>query len=326
MNRRDFLQYGLASLAASTLPLPALAAFPERPIKLIVPFSPGGATDVVGRLWAERMKAKFGTVVTENKGGGGGVIGAAEVARATPNGETLLFGNSSTQVIIPAIADKPPYDPVKDFQAVYMMAISPTCIVVHESVPAKTLEEFIDYARANPTKLSYGSAGAGTMTNLSGELFKELIGAKDIIHIPYKGSAPGVTDLASGHIPMMTPNVGGPLLQFHATGKVRILAIAANKRLQAAPDIPTAIEAGLPGMVAANFNGLFAPAGVPKDIINALADETRAAMADPEIQKLMITSGFEPVLDSGPEPAQQEVASEYARWTPIIKKLGFKVQ
>jgi tripartite-type tricarboxylate transporter receptor subunit TctC len=248
------------------------------------------------------------------------------VARATPNGETLLFGNSSTQVIIPAIADKPPYDPVKDFQAVYMMAISPTCIVVHESVPAKTLKEFIDYARANPTKLSYGSAGAGTMTNLSGELFKELIGAKDITHIPYKGSAPGVTDLASGHIPMMTPNVGGPLLQFHATGKVRILAIAANKRLQAAPDIPTAIEAGLPGMVAANFNGLFAPAGVPKDIINALADETRAAMADPEIQKLMITSGFEPVLDSGPEPAQQEVASEYARWTPIIKKLGFKVQ
>ena len=135
-----------------------------------------------------------------------------------------------------------------------------------------------------------------------------------------------MTDLASGHIPMMTPNVGGPLLQFHATGKVRILAVAANKRLQAAPDIPTAIEAGLPGMVAANFNGLFAPAGVPKDVITALADETRAAMADPEIQKLMITSGFEPVLDSGPEAAQQEVASEYARWTPIIKKLGFKVE
>jgi tripartite-type tricarboxylate transporter receptor subunit TctC len=197
---------------------------------------------------------------------------------------------------------------------------------VHESVPARTLKELIDYARANPAKLSYGSAGAGTMTNLSGELFKELIGVKDITHIPYKGSAPGVTDLASGHIPMMTPNVGGPLLQFHATGKVRILAVAANKRLAAAPDVPTAIEAGLPGMVAANFNGLFAPAGVPKDIITMLADETRAAMADPEIQKLMITSGFEPVLDSGPEPAQQEVASEYARWTPIIKKLGFKVQ
>jgi tripartite-type tricarboxylate transporter receptor subunit TctC len=326
MNRRDILRTTAASLAAAMLPIPAWAAFPERPIKLLVPFSPGGATDVVGRLWAERMKAKFGTVVVENKGGGGGVIGATEVARSTPNGETLLFGNTSTQVIIPAIADKPPYDPVKDFQAVYMMAISPTCIVVHESVPVKSLKELIEYARANPTKLSYGSAGAGTMTNLSGELFKELIGVPSITHIPYKGSAPGVTDLAAGHIPMMTPNVGGPLLQFHRTGKVRILAIAANKRLAAAPDIPTAIEAGLPGMVAANFNGLFAPAGVPKDIIKALADETRLAMADKPIQDLLIKSGFEPVLDSGPEPAQQEVASEYARWTPIIKKLGFKVQ
>jgi len=325
MHRRDFLR-SATTLAASAVPVPAFAAFPERPIKLIVPFSPGGATDVVGRLWAEKMKGRFGPVVTENKGGGGGVIGATEVVRSTPNGETLLFGNSSTQVIIPAIADKPPYDPVKDFQAIYIMAISPTCIVVHESVPVKNLKEFIDYARANPTKLSYGSAGAGTMTNLSGELFKELIGVPTITHIPYKGSAPGVTDLASGHIPMMTPNVGGPLLQFHAAGRVRILAVAANRRLAAAPDIPTAIEAGLPGMVAANFNGLFSPTGVPTDVIKALADETRTAMADPKIQELLVTSGFEPVMDSGPEAAQQEVASEYARWTPIIKKLGFKVQ
>ena len=321
MNRRDFTRVGLASLAA-TLPVPAFA-YPDHPIKLIVPFSPGGATDVVGRLWAERMKNKFGTVVVENKGGGGGLIGATEVVRSKPDGETLLFGNTSTQVIIPAIADKPPYDPVKDFQAVYIMAISPTSIVVHESVPARTLKELIDYAKANPTKLSYGSAGAGTMTNLSGELFKQLIGVPEITHIPYKGSAPGVTDLASGHIPMMTPNVGGPLLQFHAAGKVRILAVAAKKRLAAAPDIPTAEEAGLPGMIAANFNGLFAPAGMPKDIVEALAAETRTAMADPQVQDLMIKSGFEPVLDSSPDAAQREVASEYARWTPIIRKLGF---
>jgi tripartite-type tricarboxylate transporter receptor subunit TctC len=304
----------------------ALAAFPERPIKLIVPFSPGGATDVVGRLWGERMKAKFGTVVVENKGGGGGVIGATEVARSAPNGETLLFGNTSTQVLIPAIADKPPYDPVKDFQAVYIMAVSPTCIVVHESVPVKTLKEFIAYAKTNASKLSYGTAGAGTMTHLAGELFKQLIGAPAITHVPYKGAAPGVADLASGHIPMMTPNVGGPLLQFHAQGKVRILAISSNKRLKAAPDIPTAIEAGLPGMVAANFNGLFAPAGVPKDIIKALGDETAKVMADPQVQTMMIKSGFEPVTDSGPEASQKEVADEYARWTPIIKQIGFKVQ
>ncbi len=325
MNRRDFLQYGLASLAAATLPVPAFG-FPDRPIKLIVPFSPGGATDVVGRLWAERMKAKFGTVVVENKGGGGGVIGATEVARSTPNGETLLFGNTSTQVIIPAIAEKPPYDPVKDFQAVYIMAISPTSIVVHESVPARTLKELIDYAKANPTKLSYGSAGAGTITNLAGELFKQLIGVPGITHVPYKGAAPGVTDLAAGHIPMMTPNVGGPLLQLHRTGKVRILAVASRKRLQAAPDIPTAIEAGLPSMVAENFNGLFAPSGVPKAIIDQLANETRAAMADPQVQETIVKSGFEPVLDSGSEAGQREVVSELARWAPIIKATGFKVQ
>src|SRR4051795_2365485 len=326
MNRRSFLSRALASLAAVTLPFPAFAAFPERPIKLIVPFSPGGATDVVGRLWAERVKAKFGTVVTENKGGGGGVIGAAEVARSRPNGETLLFGNSSTQVIIPAIAEKPPYDPVKDFQAVYIMAISPTSIVVHESVPVRTLKEFIDYARANPTKLSYGSAGAGTMTNLSGELFKELIGAPEITHIPYKGSAPGVTDLAAGHIPMMTPNVGGPLLQFHRAGTVRILAIAAKQRMKAAPDIPTAIEAGLPGMVAANFNGLFARAGTPRPILDQITQLTRAAMAEAEGQKSLIMAAFEPIRDSGPEEASSMVADELARWVPIIKATGFKME
>ena len=325
INRRDAIKYGLATLASAALPLPAFA-YPDKPIRLIVPFSPGGATDVVGRLWADKMKPKFGTVVAENKGGGGGVIGATEVARSAPDGHTFLFGNTSTQVLIPAIADNPPYDPAKDFQAVYIMAISPTSIVVHESVPAKTLKELIDYAKANPAKLSYGSAGAGTMTNLAGELFKQLIGVPSITHIPYKGSAPGVADLAAGHIPMMTQNVGGPLLQFNRAGKIRILAVAAKKRLQAAPDIPTAIEAGLPDMVAANFNGLFAPANVPKTIIDQIANETRAAMADPQVQDQMIKSGFEPVLDSGPEAAQREVLSELARWVPIIKATGFKVQ
>jgi tripartite-type tricarboxylate transporter receptor subunit TctC len=324
MNRRDLLKSGMAAFSALALPIPALAAYPERPIKLIVPFSPGGATDVVGRLWAEQMKPKFGTVVVENKGGGGGLIGAAEVARAEPDGETFLFGNTSTQVLIPAIAHKPPYDPAKDFVAVYIMAISPTSIVVHESVPVHTLKELIAYAKANPTKLSYGSAGAGTITNLAGELFKELIGVPTITHIPYKGAAPGVADLASGHIPMMTPNVGGALLQFHRTGKVRILCVNAEKRLQAAPDIPTSAEAGLPGMIAANFNGLFAPAAVPKNIIKQIGEATRLAMADPATQKIIIRSGFEPVLDSGPEAAQKEVESERARWVPIVKKLGFK--
>ncbi len=322
MNRRDLIKLGLLSAAA--WPAAALA-YPDRPIRLIVPFSPGGATDVAARLWAEKMKPELGTVVVENKGGGGGSIGATEVARSQPDGHTFLFGNTSTQVLIPAIASHPTYDGLKDFAAVYIMCVSPTSIVVHESVPAQNLKELIAYAKANPEKLSYGSAGAGTMTNLAGELFKQLIGVPQITHVPYKGAAPGVADLASGHIPMMTPNVGGPLIQFHRTGKVRILAINSTHRIKAAPDIPTAIEAGLPGMIAANFNGLFAPAGVPKPILTRLAQLSRAAMADVGLQNTLVRSGFEPVIDSGLDEAQRLVAEETARWLPIVKATGFKM-
>jgi tripartite-type tricarboxylate transporter receptor subunit TctC len=146
------------------------------------------------------------------------------------------------------------------------------------------------------------------------------------VHIPYKGAAPGVTDLAAGHIPMMTPNIGGPLLDFHRAGKVRILAVAHDTRLSVAPDIPTATEAGLPGMVASNFNGLFAPAGTPKQIIDLLADGTRKVMADPEFKKVLTTSGFEPTAESGPEQAQRLVNDELARWTPIMKATNFKLE
>jgi tripartite-type tricarboxylate transporter receptor subunit TctC len=326
MNRRDVLAAGVASLSAATLaPLTALA-YPDRAIRLVVPFSPGGATDVVGRLWAERMKPLLGTVVTENRGGGGGVTGAAEVARALPDGHTFLFGNTSTQVLIPAIMHHPPYDPLRDFVGVYIVCNAPTSIVVHEAVPARNLMELIAYAKANPGKLSYGSAGAGTLTNLAGELFKQLIGAPDIVHIPYKGSAPGVADLASGHISMMTPNLGGPLIDFHRTGKVRILAVNATARIKGAPDIPTAIEAGLPGMVAGNLNGLFAPANVPKAIIDQIAEATRKVLADEEFQKVLVTSGFEPILDSGPEATRQFITDELKRWTPIMQATGFKME
>jgi tripartite-type tricarboxylate transporter receptor subunit TctC len=324
MNRRDVLAAGLAS--AALLAPPIARAYPDRAIRLVVPFSPGGATDVVGRLWAEKMKPVLGTVVTENRGGGGGVTGAAEVARAQPDGHTFLFGNTSTQVLIPAILSNPPYDPLKDFVGIYILCNSPTSIVVHESVPARTLAELIAYAKANPGKLSYGSAGAGTLTNLAGELFKQLIGAPDIVHIPYKGSAPGVADLASGHIPMMTPNVGGPLIDFHRAGKVRILAVNSTTRIKAAPDIPTAIEAGLPGMIAGNLNGLFAPAGISQAVVDQIAEATRKSMTDADLQRVLIASGFEPILDSGPDATRQFISDELKRWTPIMKATGFKME
>jgi tripartite-type tricarboxylate transporter receptor subunit TctC len=326
MNRRTLLAAGLASLAGATCAPRLARAYPDRPVKLVVPFSPGGATDVAGRLWAQMMKPTLGTVVTENRGGGGGVTGAAEVARAQPDGHTFLFGNTSTQVLIPAIMSHAAYDPLKDFVGIYILCNAPTSIVVHESVPARNLQELIAYARANPGRLSYGSAGAGTLTNLAGELFKQLIGVPDIVHIPYKGSAPGVADLASGHIPMMTPNVGGPLIGFHRAGKVRILAVNATARIKAAPDIPTAIEAGLPGMIAGNLNGLFGPAGLPQAIVDEIADATRKAVADPEVQKVLIGSGFEPILDSGPEPTRRFIAEEIARWVPVMKAANFKME
>jgi tripartite-type tricarboxylate transporter receptor subunit TctC len=326
MNRREVLAAGLASISATLLTPRGTLAYPDRAVRLVVPFSPGGATDVVGRLWAEKIKPVLGTVVTENRGGGGGVTGAAEVARAQPDGHTFLFGNTSTQVLIPTIMNNPPYDPLKDFVGIYILCNAPTSIVVHESVLAHNLKELIAYAKANPGKLSYGSAGAGTLTNLAGELFKQLIGAPDIVHIPYKGSAPGVADLASGHIPMMTPNVGGPLLDLHRAGKVRILAVNALTRIKAAPDIPTAIEAGLPGMVAGNLNGLFAPAGVARTIVDQISEATRKLMADAELQRILVASGFEPILDSGPDPTRQFISEELARWTPIMKATGFKME
>jgi tripartite-type tricarboxylate transporter receptor subunit TctC len=333
MNRRDLLAAGMAFLpmsAATALLAPRRAGaqgrYPERPIRLIVPFAPGGATDVVGRLWAQKIGPNLGTVVIENKASGGGALGASEVARAQPDGYTFLFGNTSTQVLLPVLMSRPPYDPIRDFTSIYILCNAPTVIVVHESVPARTLLELIAYAKANPGKLSYGSAGAGTLTNLAGELFKQLIDAPDIVHIPYKGSAPGLTDLASGHIPMMTPNVGGALLDFHRTGKVRILAVAAETRLRVAPDIPTAIEAGLPGMVAANFNGLFAPAGLPLLIIDQIVGATRRLMADDAFDKLLVASGFEPTAQSGPLEAKRLVADEVQRWTPIMKATNFKME
>jgi tripartite-type tricarboxylate transporter receptor subunit TctC len=327
MDRRAILKCGLAGLGAAAWgPSPGLAQdrYPDRPVKLIVPFSPGGATDVVGRLWADRVKPVLGTVVVENRASGGGSLGTSEVAHASPNGYTFLFGNTSTQVLLPVLMSKPPYDPIKDFASIYLLCNAPIVVVVHESVPVHTLKELIAYARTNPGKLSYGSAGTGTLTNLAGELFKQLIHVPDIVHVPYKGAAPGVRDLAAGQIPMMTPNIGGPLLQFHRAGKVRILAVASETRLKIAPDIPTTAEAGLPGMIAGNFNGLFAPAGVPKSVIDMVAEGTSKAAAADDFQQLLVKSGFEPMA-LGPAKTQAFIKSELERWTPIIKATNFKM-
>jgi tripartite-type tricarboxylate transporter receptor subunit TctC len=325
MNRRDLLALGLASVSAASL-APSLSRaqtkYPERPIKLMVPFSAGGVNDVVGRQWADRMKNLLGTVYVENQGGGTGTIATGEVARAQPDGHTLILGSTSTMVLNPMTMAKVPYDPAKDFVPIAFLAVSTTSIVVHASVPVKNLKEFIAYAKANPGKLSYGSAGTGTMSHLSGELFKQLTGLKDLVHIPYKGAGPGITDLVSGHIPAMTPNITGQVLGLHRAGKIHILSINGPERLKAAPDIPTSIEEGVPGMIGLLAIGLFAPAATPQPIVDRITEATHKAMTDPEFQKVFATAGLEAIPDSNTAKARTFLAEEAVRWRPVVKESG----
>ena len=264
--RRSFALAAAAAAALSPLGAIAQAPYPDKPIRLVVPFAPGGVVDTVGRLWAQRVGPGLGTVIVENRGGAGGTIGTADVARAQPDGYTLLLGNTSTQVLNPATMARPPYDPVKDFITIDIIAISATSIIVHPSLPVRDVSSLIAYAKANAGKLSYGSAGAGTVTHLAGEMFKQRGGGLDIVHVPYKGAGPGIADLVSGYVPIMTPNITGQLLSLHEAGKVRILAVNAAQRLKAAPNIPTAVET-LPDMIALVFSGVFAPAGTPRPIV-----------------------------------------------------------
>jgi tripartite-type tricarboxylate transporter receptor subunit TctC len=322
MNRRDALKLGLAA-ALPTVLLPQSAwAFPDRPIKLMVPFSAGGVNDVVGRQWADRMKDLLGTVYVENQGGATGTIATAEVARAPADGHTLILGSTSTMVLNPMTMTKVPYNPSKDFVPIALLAVSTTSIAVNASVPAKTLQEFIAYAKANSGKLSYGSAGTGTMSNLAGELFKQLTGLKDLLHVPYKGAGPGISDLVSGHIPAMSPNITGQLLELHRAGKIRILSVNAAERLKAAPDIPTAIEQGVPGMIGLLAIGLFAPAATPQPIVDQIAEANRRAMADPEFQKVFAKAGLESVADSNTEKTRRFLQEEEARWGPVVKAVN----
>jgi tripartite-type tricarboxylate transporter receptor subunit TctC len=325
LNRRDALKLGLAaSTTALTAPFAwAQGSFPSRPIKLVVPFSAGGVNDIVGRQWAERIKPLLGSVFIENLGGAGGTLGVMEVQRADADGHTILLGSTSTMVLNTLNANKVPYDPVKDFVPISIFCVSSTSIAVHPSLPAKSVQELVAYVRANPGKLSYGSAGTGTMSHLSGELFKQLTQMTDVVHVPYKGAGPGIADLVSGHIPMMSPNVTGQLLEFHNTGKIRILAVNSQTRLKAAPDIPTAIEQGVPNMIGQLFLGIYAPAKTPAAAVERLTDASRKALAEPEFEKVLTDSGFETVSHFG-EAASKYMADELNRWKPVIEAIGLK--
>ena len=321
----------LLHLAAGAVALPVVSrmaraqAYPTRPIRLVIPFPPGGAYDAVGRPLADKLRPLLGTVVVDNIGGGGGSLGAAAVARARPDGYTLLLGGTLPHVNEALLKSQPLYDPVRDLDPIAAVAANVLCIAVHPSVPVRTLKELIAHAKANPGKLSYGHAGIGSIQHLTGELFKSLAGTPDIVQVPYRGTGPLIADLLGGQIPMGTPGVTGQVLEYHRSGRLRVLAVTSPARLVAAPELPTAAELGFPGMTVRGSIGLLAPAGTPNGIIEQIAQATRTAIAEPAFQRMLIDAGIEPTLDSNPEEFRRSLAADVALWTPVVKALGLKI-
>jgi tripartite-type tricarboxylate transporter receptor subunit TctC len=324
--RRRFLHLaaGAAALPAVS-PIARAQAYPTRPIRLVIPFPPGGAYDAVGRPWADKMKSLLGTVVVENIGGASGSLGAVAVAHARPDGYTILLGGTLTHVNEALLKSRPLYDPIKDLDPIASMAANSLCIAVHPAVPVQTLKELIAYAKANAGKLSYGHAGVGSIQHLTGELFKSLAGTPEIVQVPYRGTGPLITDLVGGQIPMGTPGVTGPLLEFHRSRKIRVLAVTSPTRLIAAPELPTAAELGFPGMTVTGAIGLLAPAGTQIEIIEQIAQATRTAVGEPAYKQMLIEAGIEPTLDSNPEKFRRSLAADVALWTPVVKALALKI-
>ncbi len=324
--RRRFL-----ALAAGVAALPALAfraraqGYPSRPIQLVVPFPPGGAYDTIGRPWADRMKPLLGTIMIENIGGGGGAVGAAQASRARPDGYTLLLGGATTHVTEALLKNRPQYDPIKDLEPVSAIAITAFALALHPSVPASNLKELIAYAKGNPGKLSYGSAGTGSLNHLTGETFKLRVGLPDLVHVPYRGAGPAIIDILAGQVPMIIPAMTNHVLELHRAGKLKVVAVTHGTRLAAAPELPTAVEQGLTDLVTPNFIGIFAPAGTPKPIIDQVAQANRALLSDPDYQQLLISGTFEPQAGLDPEAYRRYVESEIARWSPIVGTLGLKI-
>ncbi len=304
----------LASTLALGLAGTAAAEFPERQVTLVIPFAAGGSTDVVGRIVAERMSAELGQqIVVQNVGGAGGSLGAQQVAQAEPDGYTILMGTVATHALNPLILKQKPYDPVADFAPVSLLVLVPNVLAVHPDVPAQTVQELIDLAKAEP--LAYASSGNGTPLHLSGELFKAMAGV-EIDHIPYKGSGPALTDVLGNQVPIIFDNL--PSASGHiSSGKLRALGVTTTERAPSFPDVP-AIAETLPGYETYSWNALFAPAGTPPEAIEALAAAAQAAMADPAVVERMGEFSAT-IVASTPAELADHVGAEMAKWEPVVR-------
>lgn len=312
----------LTGIAALTCAQVALAqTYPTKPVKLIVPYPAGGITDIVGRAVAERMSESLGQpVVVENRSGAGGSIGAEAAARSSPDGYTLFVGTSATHGTNPSTFANLKYSPAKDFSPVALLAYAPLLIVVHPSVPANNLKEFIAYLKANPKKVNYATTGAGGSVHLTTEQFALATGTQ-MNMVPYKGSAPALTDLMGGHVQVMFDNVpsAAPLAQ---SGKVRALAVTGAKRSNLVPDVPTVAEVAVPGFDSGSWIGLYTPANTPAEIVAKLNTAANQALKNPALLETFKKAGLDP-QGGTPQDLASYQAREIAKWAGVVKTIGY---
>jgi tripartite-type tricarboxylate transporter receptor subunit TctC len=313
---------GLAALGALAAPA-AAADYPDHPIRLVVPFPAGGGADVLARTIMPRVAQELGTtIVIDNRPGAGGNVGAEYVARAAPDGYTLLYGTNGTHAINRTLYANTPFDPVRDFAPVSRMTQIAALLVVNPGVPANSVAELIAYAKANPGKVFFASAGNGTTSHLAGELFK-VAAQVDIVHAPYRGGALAANDLMGGHVQMMIdvmPNV----LPLARSGKLRGLAVTTAARVPTATEFPTVAESGLPGFEVSAWDGVLAPAGTPAAIVERLNAAIRAALADPEVRDALVARGAQPVAGT-PDAFARHIAAESDKWARVVKQAGAKI-
>jgi tripartite-type tricarboxylate transporter receptor subunit TctC len=313
-----------ATWAAALLGLAASASvhavYPDHPIKFIVPVAPGGVTDVVARVLASQLQQSLGQpVIVENRAGGSGIPAAELVTHAKADGYTLFMGTIGTLTVNPSVFPNLSYDPAKDFVPVSLVASAPTVLVVNPSVPARSVRELIEYAKAHPGALNYASFGNATSPHLAGELFKSLAGVQ-IVHIPYKGGAPAMTDLLGGRVQMMFDNIITSLPHVKE-GKLRALAVTAPTRSKLMPDVPTMAEAGLPGQEVSGWVGLVAPAGTPPEVVSKLSSEIARILRDPDTQSKIV--GTE-AIGSTPEEFGSFMRAEAAKWARLVKEANIR--
>jgi tripartite-type tricarboxylate transporter receptor subunit TctC len=313
-----------AALGVGAAQAQSAAGYPSRPLRLVVPFTPGGSTDILARAIAQQLTLAWGQpVVIDNVPGAGGAIGAEKVAKASPDGYTLLMGHIGTLAVNPSLYPHLPYDPIKHFTPVAWVARVPNVLVVHPSVPAKTVAELVALARAKPGALNYGSGGNGSAANLAGEYFKFQTHTA-IVHIPYRGTAPAVTDLLGGQVQLLFTGAPAVLGQIRS-GQLRALAVSSSKRLEALPDVPTVSESGYPGFEADQWYGVVAPMGTPVDIVNKLNQQINEALRSAELKSRLQTEGAIATPDT-PAAFGRLIASEIQRWKPVISSGRVKPQ